>query len=451
MLTLDRWREFAVTPKTLVFPRLELIGLDHSPPIVVGSGEVNMNSPNEFEFVLRGTPADAHYAFAELRRYQVEPYALHNRPRLIGIDATGINWAGGYTIPVVSTQDPVWTFTGTLEVLSTDDRTSSVAREPGTELILPLRVGDPMALHLARYVRGIQSATDPVHRRQHELTVLGSKIRFSSEPDSTLLITSTWSREFRAPYCENWLSEPLRILFGQLIFPCLVARNFGDGRAAVSVRRCPPVITPAHWTALWQMEDEQYPDEVFWSTYASLLTHVAQARNKQGNPNFEANKITRLYEECIQAALSTRWVWVLTFASANEALAKMLDHQKGTSELEKAAAAVTADWEVARVDLTRHIEAWRGDEGLRRRAIGALLPPPKGTAKVLRELQVLGVINAKQFSAWTSIRHAVMHGSLVSPYSTKEEDEKLLSLAQMFHALTREIIRQQGAVGDKST
>jgi hypothetical protein len=60
---------------------------------------------------------------------------------------------------------------------------------------------------------------------------------------------------------------------------------------------------------------------VFWSTYTALLVHVALARDQLGNPNFEANKITRLYEECIQAASSTRWVWALTFASANEALA----------------------------------------------------------------------------------------------------------------------------------
>ena len=33
MATLDRWRSYLTVPKTLVFPRLELIGRDHSPAI----------------------------------------------------------------------------------------------------------------------------------------------------------------------------------------------------------------------------------------------------------------------------------------------------------------------------------------------------------------------------------------------------------------------------------
>jgi hypothetical protein len=442
MLTLDRWREFTVTPQTLAFPHLELIGLDHSPPIVVGSGEVRMDTLNDFRFELRGTPANIPYALAEMQRHHKDPYDPFARPRLVGTDKAGIKWDGGYTIPTVTTQKPTWTFTGALESLATDDQTALVARECETELIFPLRVGDRMTLHLARYVREVGSADKPPVTRQHELTALGSNIRLSFEPDGTLLVTATRSPDFYAPYCENWLSEPLRILFGQLIFPRLIARNFGDGRAMVSVRRCPSIIPNAHWVALWQLEDERDQDEAFWSTYASLLSHVALARNKQGNPNFEANKITRLYEECIQAARSTRWVWALTFASANEALAQILGSLQGR-ESEEVSTAISSDWKKGSEELSRHIEIWDGDEGLKRRAIGALLPPPKGTTKTLRELRALGVIKAKHFSAWNDIRHVVMHGHLVSPYSTKEEDKKLLLLAEMLRALTREILKRE--------
>jgi hypothetical protein len=446
MLTLDRWREFTITPKTLTFPHLELIGPDHSPSIAVGSGEVRMDTLNEFRFELRGMPADIPYALAEMRRHHEDPYAPFSRPRLIGTDGTGVKWNGGYTIPTVTAQNPIWTFTGVLESLSTEDQTASVARDSGTELIFPLRVGDRMALHLARYVREVEPTNETSVRRHHELTLLGSKIRFSFEPLGTLSVTATWSSDFSAPYCENWLSEPLRILFGQLIFPRLVVRNFGGGRAAVSVRRSPPVITNAHWVALWQLADEHNQDDAFWSIYSSLLEFVALARGKQGEPNLEANKITRLYEECIQAAGSTRWVWALTFASANEALVRILGSLQGAGESEEASAAVLSAWTKGSDELSRHIEGWAGDDGLKRRAIGALIPRPKGTAKTLRELRAVGVIQARHLSAWNDLRHAVMHGGLISAYSTKEEDEKLLLLADMLRALTRELLRRRSNV-----
>jgi hypothetical protein len=51
------------------------------------------------------------------------------------------------------------------------------------------------------------------------------------------------------------------------------------------------------------------------------------------------------------------------------------------------------------------------------------------------------VVTQAQFDAWYELRNAVMHGGLVSPYSSEDEDRKLLALAAMMHALTREILR----------
>ena len=52
------------------------------------------------------------------------------------------------------------------------------------------------------------------------------------------------------------------------------------------------------------------------------------------------------------------------------------------------------------------------------------------------------MITAAQASAWEEIRNAVAHGSLLSRYSTEEDDTKLLHLASMMHALTLELVRR---------
>jgi hypothetical protein len=284
-VTLDRWRAFLTTPKTLIFPRLELIGRDHAPSIVVGTGEVRMVSPTDFTFTLTGTPADAGYALTEANRHHENPYDGLARLRLVGIDAEGVEWSGGYTVPRITTRHTAWTFTGEIDSLVTDDQSATVSRQASTELIFLLRIGDPMTVAMA----GLAG------RREHVMEVLGSSIRFTCElSTSTLVITASHSPDLPATYTENWLGEPLRILFGQLIYPRLVARNFGDGRASVGVRRSPGLIRGARWTALWERDDLVSQDNsAFWSRYAQLLGLIARARGKDGHPNFEAHKVTR--------------------------------------------------------------------------------------------------------------------------------------------------------------
>src|SRR6266568_5442344 len=97
MATLDRWRTFLVTPQTLAFPRLKLIGRDWDPPIVVGSGEVRMPSLDRFEFTLNGLPGDVGYAFSEIQRQQRNPYDGSARFRLRGVDEKGTKWLLGWT------------------------------------------------------------------------------------------------------------------------------------------------------------------------------------------------------------------------------------------------------------------------------------------------------------------------------------------------------------------
>lgn len=434
MATLDRWRTYLTVPKTLSFPHLELIARDGAPAVVIGTGEVRISSLARAEFMLTGKPKDIGYAFAEICRQQRNPYDDLARFRLVGTDTDGVEWALGWTVPRVNAEsDEAWTFCGELEGLCPHDESPSVSPVSGTELIYVVPVNHPMALSMSRFASTDQA--DGLRRREHVMEVLGSTIRLSYEPAvGALSITASHSLGLPPTFAENWLGEPLRILFGQLVFPRLVARNLGGGKALVFIRPSPGMVRGAGWAALWGDDYPAAAKAEFWNLYSQLLTFIAQARDKDGQPNFEANKVTKLYEEIIQAAPGSRWVWALTFASSIEGLARMLI-PKGKKR---------SDPEMEGIDkLIAHIDAWIGSAFLKGVARSAVHRTAEiTTIHTLRDLKAAGVITAEHLSAWASIRNSVMHGSLISPYSSEEEDGKLLALAAMMHALTREILRR---------
>ncbi len=118
--TLDRWRPFLRAPQTLAFPRLALMGRDHAPLIVEGSGEVRIPSLNRFEYTLKGIPSDIAYALRSRRRMDEDPYDGLARFRLVGTDVAGREWTFGYTKPTVEIGDvdgDEWTFAGHLDGL----------------------------------------------------------------------------------------------------------------------------------------------------------------------------------------------------------------------------------------------------------------------------------------------------------------------------------------------
>ena len=175
--------------------------------------------------------------------------------------------------------------------------------------------------------------------------------------------------------------------------------------------------------------------EDFWKRYSQLLSLIAQSVDKNGAPNFESNTVTRLYEELIQAARGTRWVWAMTCASSIEALINLLGPpgRAHTDASEQDALA-----------LIEHIKGWQGDAVLKQSAINAIKRTLKTTAATeLRRLVSIGAISKSQQRTWEDIRHHVMHGGLISPYSTgQEEQDRLMDLAGMMRALTLEVLRQ---------
>jgi hypothetical protein len=90
-----------------------------------------------------------------------------------------------------------------------------------------------------------------------------------------------------------------------------------------------------------------------------------------------------------------------------------------------------------------YAENWLGEPRLKEIAASAVHRTAEvSTRRALRDLNALGVLTAAQVSAWETLHNAVMHGSLMSPYSSEEDDARLLALASMMHALTREPVRR---------
>ena len=410
-----------------------LTGHDHEPPVFVGPGEIELKSTTAAEFRMFASAKDDASGILKVHLAHANPYERLDQFRLFATDFEGTEWACGWIIPHVEQTSAAGTLlTGKTSSLTTrvsGDWVSSVA---GVELLFQPSFHIPMAASILT----VHSIADEEIGRswrvgRHTLELLGSRIEFAQDPSDDLLwITANTSAELPHPYLENWLSEPLRILLGQLHYPRLVARNFGDGSAFVSIRQSPRAFRNASIGSL--LASELVPStERFWELYAALLKLIGKDRNKEGHPNFEAHRITRFYEEIIQASQGSRWVWCLTLASAAEGLAKML-MQPEDQKAEFPAADLKS--------IKKTVSAWKGDERVRSRVLNSIgFLSRKSVAAFFHDLVKRGAIERRHEEAWDKMRNNVMHGNLVMPWSTQEEDENIVALAELVHTLTREI------------
>jgi hypothetical protein len=235
----------------------------------------------------------------------------------------------------------------------------------------------------------------------------------------------------RAPYAENWLGEPLRILFGQPAYPRLIERRSPDGRSMLSVRTSPRWTTSSDWTALWIGEDQFTGEEEFFDLYRGLLTLIARTGE------WESHTVTSFYEEVIQAARGSRWVWALTLASSIEGLTRLLV-PPDTLRSDADSAALGS--------LAEHIAAWDGAKRLKESVIGFLNRLDFVSAnRALLDFATSGIGTRAQVESWKKIRNRVTHGELVSRYSSEEDDRILVDMADLLRALTREAARRGAA------
>lgn len=430
----DRLRPLSEVGTVIACPEMTLLAGDHDPPIVVGAGEITVLTPMSFGYTLRGTPSDFGHALRSLRRIDRDPYDGTLRERLTVKTFDGADFMAGWTIPKVHVPESgAWIFTGEVEALSFHEDGDF---DPGTEVAYLLPQQHRARIILRRFFPPAVGGGMPTK----SLRVLGSEVVLTLDDDADLLIVRAPASDALIPcYAENWLGEPLRILFGQLIYPRFVLRQ-SDKWAMGWVRPSPQWMRDSDACSLWQSNDELIDADGFWESFRRLLAYVAGARDERGDPNFEANKLTELYVEVIQAARGSRWVWALTYASAVEALLRLLGLE-GRARTDMDAKALTELTQAVDA-FNAYIDAWEGDPRPKKpakRAAGRLLRT--SSVQALRQLVADGSVAKGEFDAWDRLRNRVMHGSLVSPYSTAEEDKLLLDLSRLFHSLTRRLLQ----------
>ncbi len=405
---------------------MQLIGRDYQPPLASGSGEVAMQSLADLTYRFRASEIDFKALTGAMQYQRENSYQSIARMRLVGVDAEGVDWACGYTIP--AKQDLVdgrFEAEGELESLICDDASASRSATSSTELIYSVDRLHPLVLAM----RG---------QYEKKIEMLGSTITFTFEREAACLaIVAEHSEQLPPTYAEQWLVQPFRIMFGQPLMPRLYARNLG-GHSMISVSTVPRVKN-ASWSAFWRCDDPNGSD--FFECYSGLLHMIALRRDSRGEPIYELHPVTGFYDELSGVARASRWVMALALASTSEGLTKLLRPARTMSSDRKA----ERDEKVALIDVIESSGVSARLKSVAVKAVQNFSSENETIKNSLRRLAAQSIVTSSQFSAWNEIRNSVMHGTLMSPFSHEEEDAKLAELAELVRAVTRELLRVSSA------
>jgi hypothetical protein len=436
--TLDRWRRlFTDLPRTIDCPSMELIVRDHEDPIFLGSGRIVIESETSISFFINGVAPDIGRAIEAFNEARENPFDHLRQFRLFATDYRQTRWTCGYTeLRFFTDHDTGWPLSGKLNGLSTSVSGYWVSKVSGVELLLVPPIDLPTTEALTQEARiGNRTIYTSRGPGRHELEIAGSSIAFSYEPSGEALwVTATTSDALNHPYLEHWLTEPLRILLGGAVYPRMMARNFGDGTAQVTLVPAPTFRTPTAFGLHppYVMSENRY--QSFWQYYADILTMLARDRL------FDTHPLTAYFDEVAQAARGTRWVLTMTLASTIEALAgRLMTKADKTSEYPEE----TLD------ALKQHILEWKGDDTLRGRVLNSLgMIRKRSILRYLRDLADRGALDTIHVQAWYEVRNAVMHGTLVEPWSTEEGERTLNAMLKLMHALAHLVITRASAGDD---
>jgi hypothetical protein len=142
------------------------------------------------------------------------------------LTASNSRLAGRYLS--LKTGDTAWTFTGECDGLITDDATVLPSPRGATEVQYVIPRQHRASLFLARFVT--TPRPDGGIAPEYTLDLGEATLRFRFDRDTDLLTIFTLGSDLLPlTLTESWLGEPLRILFGQLVFPRLTARCFPTG------------------------------------------------------------------------------------------------------------------------------------------------------------------------------------------------------------------------------
>ena len=436
MRTLSDWvKKLSKDSFTIDCPSMALRGFsDHESPILEGSGSLEIKGRESILFTMHALPGDGAEAFKKLAASANHPYDIKAQFRLFAIDYEQTEWACGWTSPQIkATTKNRWLLIGALSGLTTCLSGNRVSKISSAEIVLCPGPHVPLGETLIETASiGQEEIGKKISGGRHKCRVLGAEIEIEREPwTDNLWIVSTTSAELQHPFLENWLSEPLGVLCGEFVYPRLVARNFGDGRAFISLRPSPILPQKIPGYASRFLREGNFTDQ-FWDFYSRYLRYIAKSRSPNGSPNFETNTITRFYEEIMQAAQSSRWVLSLGLASAIEGIAKILAKPEE----------MVSDFSSQDLDaIQKHIKSWKGPPEVRQRFLFEVSHLRKRTiGSYLGKLIQEKVISQDHLNAWTDIRHEVMHGGLGIPWPNESRDEKIEKLLELLHILTEKLV-----------
>lgn len=424
-----QWLAISALESSFECTGMRLLGR-HGEILVNGSGRLRLDGFGDFHFELEGEAVQSDELAAFVSAHRRNPYDPLGRFRLVVTHANGQELHCGYVTDDelrFSSNGPL-SCSGRAEGLSLD--IPSIG-DVGTEILFI--VPERHWLSEALTVSLPPPDEDGISRRSME--VAGSLLEFEYQQKGRCLTISVVGNDvFPQTYTENWLSEPLRMMLGQLAFPRVIVRSNAD-RAMVMISQIRRWHAEADGFSLLDPATTFEDRNLLFDMYAELLHFVASARDIKGMPNFERHPLTRFYEELAQAMRGSRWIMTLTLASAVEGGLNLLFPSSSTDENANL---------IELEDLKGHIDNWAGHPtsseasiaSLKDRAKGAVSYTAEMTAiKRLRRLAGEKKVTIAEVKAWEKVRNKVAHGHIFSPFSSEENDQLILNLMSLFRRI----------------
>lgn len=423
-----QWLKISSPASAIQCPNMQLLGR-MGESLAQGSGKLVLDEYGDFHFELNGRAANPGQLAQFVTEQRRNPYDGLARFRLVVTDASGQELHCGFAVTeTLKASGELVVCSGRAEGLSLYAPSFSTV---GTEILLLI----PERHWLNNALAVSFPSPDEFGMRRYSMEIAGSLLEFEYERTTQTLTISIGGNEiFPQTYTEGWLSEPLRMILGQLAFPRIIVRSNPD-RAMVMI----PQIRR------WHNEGDHYSlldpaatledATLIFELYGELLEFVANARDENGNRNFDRHPLTQFYEELAQAMRGSRWIMTLTLASAVEGALNLLfpadsyDETVNIAELES---------------LKRHIDDWVGHSGSTKASLAALKDRAKGAVSYTAELTAIKrlrllagqkKIATDEVGAWEKVRHKVAHGNIFSPFSSKENDQLILSLMSLFRRI----------------
>lgn len=450
--------------QVMICPRMILEdSSDHGVALFEGAGRVVFHGFSSIEFEIDCRALRGDYSVGYLRSCMRSSRDPGIFMRLLLFDQTGREWNAGWIRPSCLSRHSEGVQTFVIRGHCSSLLTSVPAEQltwwsdqkcGGVELCYAV-VPDELSAALPTDLQSQPEGVRQLIPRKRSLEVLGCEIELSLYGSLSPVASAAQQRDLPAqlgmhiqaktnaslnhPYLENWLSEPFTALFGELVFPRLMARHVLQGTrrgSTISVR-----VVPANAGALTRSlggcicelgRQGRYSGNatptLMWDFYVRYVTHVASHQGADGRPEFEANPLTRMQYEVIQAAEGgSFWVLAVSLAIAVEGLVLM----------DPAFKHIPADFTAQEIQQAKSVVRSLPNSAMVTRLLNSLGQMKRASAlRYLMRQQEMGNITSDQVQAWKDLRNRLVHGTLFAPWTPQEDRDKLRALSTLFYRLT---------------